>query len=40
VTTSHVYSAKGNYKMIVTLTVTDTGGLTSSVQKTVTIRNR
>ena len=40
VTTSHVYSAKGNYKMTVTLTVTDTGGLTSSVQKTVTIRNR
>jgi subtilisin family serine protease len=38
--TSHVYVAKGNYKMTVTLTVTDTGGLTSSVQKTVTVRNR
>jgi subtilisin family serine protease len=40
VRTSHVYLAKGNYKMIVTLTVTDTGGLTSSVQKSITIRNR
>jgi hypothetical protein len=40
VKTSHLYLAKGNYKMTVTLTVTDTGGLTSSIQKSVTIRNR
>jgi len=38
--TSHTYTAKGSYKMTVTLTVTDTGGLTSSVQKSVTVRNR
>jgi hypothetical protein len=37
---SHVYGLKGNYNMTVTLTVTDGGGLASSVQKTVTIRNK
>ena len=38
--TSHVSSAKGNYTMTVTLTVTDTGSLTSSVHKSVTIHNK
>jgi subtilisin family serine protease len=37
---SHVYAAKGNYSVNVTLTVTDNAGLTSSVQKSIAIRNK
>jgi subtilisin family serine protease len=36
---THVYSAKGSYSMVVSLTVTDAGGLTSKAQKTISIRN-
>ena len=39
-TTTHVYGLKGNYNMIVRLTVTDRGGLTSSTEKTLAIRNK
>jgi len=38
--TTHVYSAKGNYSVNVTLTVMDGGGLSSSVSQSVTIRNK
>jgi subtilisin family serine protease len=38
--TSHTYSAKGNYSMTVTLTVTDDSGLTSSIQKSIAIKNK
>lgn len=38
--TSHTYSAKGNYSVTVRLVVTDAGGLTSTTQKSVTIRNK
>jgi hypothetical protein len=40
VTTSHGFSTKGTYTVTVTLTVTDAGGLTSSKQQAVTIRNK
>ncbi|HZK79319.1 MAG TPA: S8 family serine peptidase [Gemmatimonadaceae bacterium] len=36
---SHNYTTKGNYSVVVTLTVTDAGGLTSTTQKTITIKN-
>ena len=39
-TASHVYSAKGNYSVTVRLTVTDDMGLSASVQKSITIKNR
>ena len=38
--TSHVYSTKGNYSVTVTLVVTDGGGLTSTTQKSIAIRNK
>jgi subtilisin family serine protease len=38
--TSHVYSTKGNYRVSVTLTVTDGAGLSASVTQSVTIRNK
>jgi len=38
-TASHTYTAKGTYSMKVTLTVTDAGGLKSSVTNTLTIKN-
>ena len=38
--TAHTYSAKGNYSVDVTLTVTDGGGLSASVTQRVTIRNK
>ncbi|HEV8218274.1 MAG TPA: S8 family serine peptidase, partial [Gemmatimonadaceae bacterium] len=37
---SHTYSAKGNYSVTVRLVVTDGGGLTSTTQKSITIRNK
>jgi PKD repeat protein len=37
---SHTYSAKGNYSMNVTLTVTDNGGKSTPSTKSVAIRNR
>lgn len=37
---SHVYAAKGNYSETVTLVVTDAGGLTSTAQKILSIRNK
>jgi len=37
---SHTYSTKGTYTVTVTLTVTDTGGLSASVQQSLTIRNK
>ena len=39
-TTTHTYSAKGNYSVNVTLTVRDAANLTSSSTKSVAIRNR
>lgn len=36
---SHNYSQKGNYNVVVTLTVNDAGGLKSTTQKTVSIKN-
>jgi serine protease len=39
-TASHQYSAKGNYDVTVKLTVTDRSGLTSSVSKSIAIRNK
>ncbi len=38
--TSHVYTTKGNYDVTVRLTVSDAAGLTSSMSKTVSIRNK
>jgi subtilisin family serine protease len=38
--TSHNYSTKGNYSVTVTLVVTDGGGLSSTTQKSITIRNK
>ena len=38
--TSHVYATKGNYSVTVTLVVTDGGGLTSTTQKSIAIRNK
>jgi subtilisin family serine protease len=37
--TSHNYSQKGNYTVTVTLTVSDAGGLKSTTQKSVAIKN-
>jgi hypothetical protein len=39
-TTSHGYSTKSNFTVTVTLTVTDVGGLSSSKQQAVAIRNK
>ena len=36
---NHVYTTKGNYSVTVTLTVRDGAGLTSTVQKTLNIKN-
>lgn len=38
--TSHVYTAKGSYTVVVTLTVTDGGGLTGQTSKKLSIRNK
>ncbi|HMA21100.1 MAG TPA: S8 family serine peptidase, partial [Gemmatimonadaceae bacterium] len=37
--TSHSYTQRGNYSVTVSLTVTDTGGLKSTTQKTIQIKN-
>ena len=37
--TSHSYTQKGNYTVTVSLTVTDSGGLTATTQKTLQIKN-
>ncbi len=36
---SHTYTARGNYSVTVTLTVTDAGGLTATAHKTLGIKN-